>query len=35
MHVIADTDADENYFGIHFSLQMQTQLFFRSFEGAA
>ena len=27
MHFIADTDADENYFGIDFSEQMQTQLF--------
>ena len=25
-HFVADTDAEENCFGIHFSLQMQTQL---------
>ena len=28
MPFIADTDTDENYFGINFSLQIQTQLFF-------
>ena len=28
MCFIADTDTDKNYFGINFSLQMQTQLFF-------
>ena len=33
MHVIADTDTDENYFGINFSLQMQTQLFFAVLRG--
>ena len=28
MHFIADTDTDENCFGINFLLQIQTQLFF-------
>ena len=33
MHFIADTDTDENYFGINFSLQIQTQLFFAVLKG--
>ena len=33
MRFIADTDTDENYFGIHVLLQMQTQLFFAALKG--
>ena len=33
MDFIADTDTDENYFGINFPKQMQTQLLFAVLRG--
>ena len=33
MHFVADTDTDENYSGINFSLQIQTQLFLAVLRG--
>ena len=33
MRFVADADTDENYFGIDFSQQMQTQLLFAALRG--
>ena len=33
MRFVADTDTEENYFGINFSLQIQTQFFFAASRG--
>ena len=33
MRFVADADTDENYFGINYSLQIQTQLFFAASRG--
>ena len=33
LHLVADTETDDNYLGITFSLQIQTQLFFAASRG--